>query len=147
PIDVVSTFLGAHAFPPEMSRERYIDCIINEMIPRVVEEKLAEFCDVFCDEGYFSADESRRILEGGQHAGLKAKIHTDQYSAIEGARVAVEMGVVSADHLNYTDRATMRALQDAGVVGVVTPVLDFAVKHPRPFDARAMLDEGLAIAL
>lgn len=147
PIDVVSTFLGAHAFPPELPREAYVQLIIDEMIPRVADEKLATFCDVFCDEGYFSADESRRILEAGQRAGLLPKMHTEQYSAIGGAQVAAELRVVSADHLNYADRAAIHALRDAGVVGVVTPVLDFAVKHPRPFDARAMLDEGLTIAL
>jgi imidazolonepropionase len=147
PVDVLSTFLGAHAFPTDMARERYIDLIIEEMTPSVAAQQLAEFCDVFCDEGYFTAAEARRILEAGRAAGLKPKIHTDQYSAIEGSRMAADLGVVSADHLNYTDRAMMRRLADAGITGVVTPALDFAVRHAHPFDARAMLDEGMCLAL
>jgi imidazolonepropionase len=147
PADIVSTFLGAHAFPGDMPRDMYISMIIDEMIPRVAEQRLAEFCDVFCDEGYFTAPESRRILMAGRKAGLKSKIHTDQYSAIEGSRMAVELGVISADHLNYTDRATMCRFAEAGITGVVTPVLDFAVRHPRPFDARAMVGEGMTLAL
>ncbi|MBI3734479.1 MAG: imidazolonepropionase [Chloroflexi bacterium] len=147
PVDIVSTFLGAHAFPREHSHGRYVDMVVHEMIPQVAERALAEFCDVFCDDGYFSANESRRILEAGRAAGLKPKIHADQYAAIEGSAVAAQAGVVSADHLNYTTRADMQRLAEAGVVGVVTPALDFAVRHPRPFDARAMLAEGLTLAL
>jgi len=147
PVDVVSTFLGAHDFPRAAPRERYVESIIHEMIPRVAEQKLAEFCDVFCDDGYYTVEQSRRILEAGLAAGLKPKIHADQYSAIGASEMAAELGMVSADHLNYTERSAMRKLAEAGVVGVVTPVLDFAVKHPRPFDARAMLAEGLTLAL
>jgi imidazolonepropionase len=147
PVDVISTFLGAHAFPDDMPRERYLDLIVQEMIPRVAAQGLAEFCDVFCDEGYFTAAESRRILAAGRDAGLKPKIHTDQYSFIEGSRIAAELGVTSADHLNFTGRAEMRRLAEAGVIGVVTPVLDFAVRHGHPFDARAMLSEGMTLAL
>jgi imidazolonepropionase len=147
PVDVVSTFLGAHDFPRDAPRERYVESILHEMIPQVAEQKLAEFCDVFCDDGYYTVAEARRILEAGLAAGLKPKIHADQYSAIGATEMAADLGVVSADHLNYTERGAMRKLAGAGVVGVVTPVLDFAVKHPRPFDARAMLAEGMTLAL
>jgi imidazolonepropionase len=147
PVDIVSTFLGAHDFPREVSREHYLDCVLHEMIPRVAEQKLAEFCDVFCDEGYYTVEEARRILEAGRAAGLKPKIHTDQYAQIGGADLAADVGAVSADHLNYTPRPTMRRLAEAGVVGVLMPIIDFAVSHPRPFDARAMMDEGLTLAL
>jgi imidazolonepropionase len=147
PVDLISTFLGAHAFPRETPREKYVDLVINEMIPRVAENHLARFCDVFCDEGYFSAAEARRILHAGRDAGLAPKIHADQYSAIGASTLAAEIGAVSADHLNHTDRAAMRELARAGVVGVLTPVLDFAVQHPRPPDARAALDEGMTLAL
>jgi imidazolonepropionase len=147
PVDVVSTFLGAHAFPDELSHERYLDVVVEEMLPLVAERRLAEFCDVFCDEGYFSADDSRRILEAGRRAGLKPKIHADQYSSIGAAQVAVDVGAISADHLNFTEHALMRALAGAGVVGVVTPALDFAVQHPRPTDARAMFAAGMLLAL
>jgi imidazolonepropionase len=147
PVDIASTFLGAHDFPPEMPRDRYIAQLIGEMIPRVAEEGLAEFCDVYCDEGYYTVEESRRILEAGRAAGLAPKIHTDAYSAIGGAAMAAELGVVSADHLNYAAPADFRLLAQAGVTGVVMPALDWAVSHPRPFDARAMLAEGLPLAL
>jgi imidazolonepropionase len=147
PVDIVSTFLGAHAFPPELPRERYVDLVVNEMLPRVAEAKLAEFCDVFCDEGYFTLAQTRRVLEAGRAAGLKLKAHVDQYSALGGSELAAEMKLVSADHLNHTPRPTMQRLAEAGVVGVLMPSIDFAVKHPRPFDARALLAAGLSIAL
>jgi imidazolonepropionase len=146
-VDVISTFLGAHAFPRDTPRERYVDSIVHEMIPRVAEAKLAEFCDVFCDEGYYTVAEARQILEAGLEAGLKPKIHADQYSAMGASELAAALGAVSADHLNYAEREAMRKLAGAGVVGVVTPALDFAVQHPRPFDARAMIEEGMTLAL
>ena len=147
PVDIVSTFLGAHAFPPELERERYVDLVIHEMVPRVAAEGLAEFCDVYCDDGYFTLDQTRRILEAGRAAGLKLKAHVDQYAPLGGADLAAELGLVSADHLNYTERPSMRRLAAAGVTGVLMPVIDFAVRHPRPFDARAMLAEGMTLAL
>ncbi len=147
PVDIVSTFLGAHAFPPEVSRERYAEIIINDMIPQVAAEGLAEFCDVFCDEEYYTVSQARRILEAGRAAGLKPKIHADQYSAIGASELAAEIGAVSADHLNFAGRDSLRKLAKAGVVGVVTPALDFAVQHPKPFDARAMLAEGMFLAI
>jgi imidazolonepropionase len=147
PVDIISTFLGAHDFPPEVPRERYVAQLIDEMIPCVAEEGLAEFCDVYCDDGYYTVEESRRILQAGRAAGLKPKIHTDAYSAIGGAAMAAEQGVVSADHLNFAAPADFRKLAEAGVTGVVMPALDWAVSHVRPFDARAMLAEGLPLAL
>jgi imidazolonepropionase len=147
PVDVVSTFLGAHDFPRDVPRERYVDVVIGEMIPRVADEGLAEFCDVYCDDGYYTVEQSRRILEAGLRAGLRPKIHVDAYSDIGGAAMAAELGVVSADHLNYTGRAAMQKLAEADVIGVVMPALDFAVRHTRPFDARAMMAEGLTLAL
>ena len=147
PIDVVSTFLGAHEFPDDMPRARYLDLVIHEMLPAVAAEHLAEFNDVYCDEGYYTVAESRRILESGAALGLGIKIHTDAYSHIGGSRLAAELGARSADHLNYTAPAEYALLRDAGVIGVVMPGLDFAVRHARPFDARAMLDAGVTLAL
>jgi imidazolonepropionase len=147
PVDVISTFLGAHAIPPETTRRRYTDQVVGEMIPHVAEQGLATFCDVYCDEGYFTVDDSRRILEAGLEAGLAAKIHADAYSSSGGCDLAVELGAVSADHLNHTDGVTMRRMAERGVVGVVMPALDFAVAHPRPFDAREMLASGMTLAL
>ncbi len=147
PADVVNTFLGAHDFPPDLPRERYIDLIIHEMIPAVAAGGLAEFCDVYCDDGYYTVAESRRILEAGRAAGLRPKIHTDAYSDIGGAHMAAELGVVSADHLNYTTPAAARRLADAGAVGVVMPALDWAVAHSHPFDAPMLAGQGLTLAL
>lgn len=147
PVDLVSTFLGAHDFPPEMARERYVEVIIHEMLPQVAEQRLAEFCDVFCDEGYYSLDQTRRILEAARAHALKLKLHADQYSQLGGSELAAELRLVSVDHLNYTERATMRRLAEAGVVGVLMPLIDFAVQHPRPFEARAMMDAGMTLAL
>lgn len=147
PIDVVSTFLGAHAVPPGTTRSAYAAQVADEMVPAAAEQGVARFCDVYCDEGYFTVAESRRILEAGLAAGLGAKVHADAYSASGGALLAADLGAVSADHLNHTDRAGMERLAAADVVGVVMPALDFAVAHTRPFDARAMLEAGMTIAL
>ena len=147
PLDIISTFLGAHAFPPELSRKAYVDLVVSEMIPAIGQRSLAEFCDVYCDEGYFTVTDSVEILDAARQAGLKLKIHTDQYSALGGSALAAELGVVSADHLNYTHRENARLMAEAGVVGVLMPLIDFAVEHPHPFDARMFLEEGLSIAL
>jgi imidazolonepropionase len=147
PVDVTSTFLGAHDFPPEISRKDYIEILVREMIPKVAETGLAGACDVYCDDGYYSVEESAKILEVGRAAGLVPKIHTDAYSQIGGSDLAADMRMLSADHLNYTTRAQMKKLAQAGVIGVVMPGLDFAVQHTRPFDARAMLEEGMTLAL
>ncbi len=153
PIDMVSTFLGAHDFPPEIdrtqkaAREHYIETLIQEMIPEVAESGLAEFCDIYCDDGYYTAEESLRILAAGIEHGLGAKIHTDAYSGIGGSRMAAKLPAISADHLNYTSPEEMAALAAAGVVGVILPALDFAVAHPRPVDPRPMFAAGMTLAL
>ncbi|KQL43934.1 imidazolonepropionase [Brevibacillus choshinensis] len=147
PVDIVSTFLGAHGWPRNLSKEMYISVLIEEMIPWVRELGLAQACDVWCDDGHFTVEESARILEAGMNAGLAPKIHTDAYSYIGGSDLAADMGMASADHLNYTPERVMRNLADAGVTGVLMPALDFAVKHPRPFNARALIDSGMTVAL
>lgn len=147
PVDIVSTFLGAHDFPMEFSRQGYLDLLICEMIPQVAEENLAEFCDVYCDEGYYNVVETQRILETGLQYGMKPKIHVDAYANIGGSTLAAELQAVSADHLNFTSQREIELLVSAGVVGVVMPGLDFAVHHPHPFKGRQMLDQGLTLAL
>ena len=145
--DIVSTFLGAHAYPPEMEQGKYLDLILHEMLPRVAEEKLAEFCDVYIDKGYFNLAHTRQILETARKAGFKLKLHADQYSNLGGGELAADMKIVSADHLNYTTGETMEKLASSEVVGVLMPMIDFAVQHPKPFSARAMLERGMTIAL
>ncbi len=146
-IDIVSTFMGAHDFPPDRPREAYVDQVIDEMIPRVAEEGLAGFCDVFCEEGYYSVEQSRRILEAGRAAGLAPKIHADQYSDLGGGDLAADLSAVSADHLNFTRAAGLERMAAAGVVAVLMPLIDFAVGHPKPIRARAWVDAGLEIGL
>ncbi|MDN3017920.1 imidazolonepropionase [Paenibacillus sp. BSR1-1] len=147
PIDVLNTFLGAHGFPENLTKAEYLFKIVNEMIPQVGERGLAEFCDVWCDEGYFTAAESEVILKAGLQYGMKPKIHADAYSYIGGSDLAAEMKMVSIDHLNYTPIEVMEKLAEANVTGVLMPALDFAVAHKRPFEARRMLDLGMNIAL
>lgn len=147
PVDIVGTFLGAHGWPDNIPKEVYMSVLIEEMIPWISGLGLAAYCDVWCDDGHFTAAESERILRAAADAGLKSKIHTDAYSYVGGSDLAAEMKMVSADHLNYTPPAVMRKLADAGVPGVLMPALDFAVRHPRPFDARTMIDSGMTVAL
>jgi imidazolonepropionase len=146
-VDVVSTFLGAHEFPPEMGPGEYVQLILDEMIPAVQASGLADFIDVYCDAGYYDLGQTRRILEAGAAAGLRLKIHVDAYANIGGSDLAAELSVVSADHLNYTTASQARRLAAAGVIGVVMPALDFAVAHTQPFDARGLMAAGLDLAL
>ncbi len=147
PLDVISTYLGAHAIPDGIAPEKYVQQIVGEQIPAVVSQGIAEFCDVYVEDGYFDPQQARRILQAASAAGLKLKIHADQYSRLGAAELAAEMGAVSADHLNYTDTNGMEKLAEAGVVGVLMPLIDFAVQHPHPFDVPAMRRAGLTLAL
>lgn len=147
PVDLVSTLMAAHAFPSGQPDESmWVDTIVEEIIPAAVELG-AEFNDVFCDDGYFDVEQARRVLEAGGEAGLPPKIHADQYARLGAARLAAELGVVSADHLNRTTDADLEALAEAGVVGVLMPLIDFAVAHPEPVDGRRWARAGLAIGL
>jgi len=150
PIDVISTLMAAHDFPPgttESERDAYVESIVEEMIPAAAEDGGAEFNDVFCDEGFFTVDQARRVLEAGLMAGLKPKIHTDQYSHLGGAGLAADLAVVSADHLNLATDGDLVRLAEAGVTGVLMPLIDFAVAHPTPVDARRWVTTGLPIGL
>jgi imidazolonepropionase len=147
PIELAGTFLGAHALPPDQPRERYLRSVVEEMIPLVAEEGLAEFCDAFCEEGYFTLDETRQVLEAGKAHGLKPKLHLDQYSHTGAARMAAELPCVSVDHLNFTPPEDVRRLAEAGVIGVVMAAIDFAVAHPRPIAVRELLAQGLTLGI
>lgn len=147
PIDIVSTFLGAHGWPDDIPREKYIDTLIEEMIPWVAKLELAKFCDIWCDDGHYTAKECERILQAARDVGIEPKIHTDAYSYIGGSDLAADMKMISADHLNYTPRSVLNKLAKANVPGVLLPAIDFAVNHPKPFDPRSMIEEGMNIAL
>jgi len=147
PIDLKSTFLGAHGWPVDMPKQKYMDLLINCMIPAVGGHKLAEFCDVWCDDGYYTAKESEMILKAGRAAGLEPRIHTDAYSYIGGSDLAADIKMMSADHLNYVPLSAVKKLAAAKVPGVLLPGTDFAVNHPKPFNPRPMIEEGMVIAL
>lgn len=147
PIDISSTFLGAHGWAPDMEKEAYMEMLVEEMIPLVGESGLAEACDIWCDEGHYEKEECRRILEAGCAHGLEPKIHAGAYSYVGGEDLAAEMKMYSADHLNYTPVAALKKLAAAGVTGVVLPGIDFAVNHPRFFDPRPMYEAGLELGM
>lgn len=148
PVDIVSTFMGAHAIPAEYRQnpERYVDCVIHEMIPRVAQEKLAEFCDVFCERGVFTVDQSEQILLAGKEAGLVPKLHADEIESMGGAELAARVGAISADHLLKASDAGIEALSAAGVVAVLLPGTAFFLMAPFA-DARKMIDRGVPVAL
>jgi imidazolonepropionase len=148
-VEIVPTFLGAHEVPDEF-RERHndsIDLVIHEMIPAVAQRRLARFADVFCEGHVFNADESRRVLSAAAAAGLRPKIHADQLTASGGAEVAVELGAVSADHLEFTPPALFERLRKSGVVPVLLPGADFFIRAAKYADARAMIAAGLPVAI
>jgi len=149
PIDLVPTFLGAHAIPKEFKndRERYVELLIEEMIPRVAQEGLAEFCDVFCEEKAFSLEESRKILEGGKKYGLKPKIHADQLSPGKGAELAAEVDAFSADHLEYISQTGMERMAEKNVTAVLLPGASFFLSMQIYPPAREMIRKGLAVSL
>ncbi len=149
PIDIAATFMGAHEVPIEhrSNRVRYIDLVVDEMIPAVVAAGLAEWCDVFCETGIFTADESRRILVAGQRAGLKARIHADELGASGGSQVAAAVGARSADHLIFVPPDGIAAMSRAGVVATLLPTAAFYLKLGRFAPARALIDAGVAVAL
>lgn len=147
PIDISSTFLGAHGWAPEMTKESYMDMLIKDMIPEVGKSGLAEACDIWCDAGHYEAEECRKILEAGREHGMEPKIHAGAYSYIGGEDLAAEMKMYSADHLNYTPVSALEKLAKSGVAGVVLPGIDFAVNHPLFFDPRPMYEAGLELGM
>jgi imidazolonepropionase len=149
PIDIVPTFLGAHTVPKEFREERarYVDFLTEEMIPQVAQERLAEFCDVFCEEKAFTLEESRRILGTGKRYGLKPKIHADQLSSGGGAELAAEVDAYSADHLEYASPEGIKQMAEKGVTAVLLPGASFFLSMEKYPPARAMIEQGVAVAL
>ena len=149
PLRFVPTFLGAHDVPEEYRARRaaYVELIINEMLPRVAAEKLAEYCDVFCEEQVFTTDEAWRILSAARCQGLGLRLHADQLSLSGGAQLAAELGATTADHLEHTDAAGIAALKGANVQPVLLPGSVYALGSTRYGAARAMIDAGLALVL
>ena len=145
-VRVVPTFLGAHTVPPEYQgrSDEYVTLIVEEMLPSFV--GLARFCDVFCEREAFTVEQSRRILSRAKELGYQLKLHADQLSPSGGAKLAAELGAVSADHLDYASDADLDALRDAGVVATLLPGCSYTLRSPYP-PARRFLDHGLHVAL
>jgi imidazolonepropionase len=149
PLEVVPTFLGAHAIPREdrESPERYVHLVINEMLPRVAKENLAEFCDVFCERGYFDLEQSREILIAAKKLGLNLRMHADQLTNSGGAKLAAELKAATADHLEKTEGQGIAAMKSAGVQPVLLPGSVYGLGstcYPR---AREMIEAGLAVVI
>ena len=149
PIDVVATFLGAHEVPVEFRERRadYVDLVVDEMIPEVAGAGLAEWCDVFCEDGVFTPGESLRILEAGLAAGLKPRIHADELAASGGSAVAARIGARSADHLIFVPPAGIAAMASAGVTATLLPNAAFYLKLGRFAPARDFIAASVPVAL
>jgi len=148
PIPIRSTFLGAHTFPLEFKENHrgYIDLIINEMLPVVVKEKLADYIDVFCETGFFSPEETETICKAGTSYGLKAKIHANQLNFSGGVETGIKLGAVSVDHLETVNGDIINKLAKSETIGTLLPTAAFFLRMPfQP--ARQMIDTGCAIAL
>ena len=149
PIELSPTFLGAHEVPVEYRTRRhgYVDLIVAEMIPAVAREHLAEWCDVFCEKGVFTPDETREILTAARSAGMKLRLHADELAASGGSHVAAEMGARSADHLIFVDEAAAHKLAAAGVAATLLPIASFYLKLGRFAPARMLIHRNVAVAL
>jgi imidazolonepropionase len=145
---IVPTFIGAHAVPPEFegNKPAYVDMVVNEMIPYIGRKRLAAFCDVFCEQGYFDLEESGRILNEGKAAGMAPKIHAEELHPLGGAQLAASVQAVSADHLEHITDDGIAALKDANVVATLLPGVSFFLNHGYA-PARKLIDAGVAVAI
>lgn len=147
PLETVATFLGAHAVPAELDRETYLKLVVDEMIPGVARERLAKFCDVFCERNYFDPDSARRVAEAARRNKMRMRMHVDQLTNGGGAVLAAELGAATADHLEQTDADGIAALARANVQPVLLPGSVYALGAKTYPNARAMIEAGLALVL
>ena len=149
PVELSPTFMGAHEVPVEYRTRRhaYVDLIVSDMIPAVARERLAEWCDVFCEKGVFTPDESREILTAARSAGMKLRLHADELAASGGSHLAAELGARSADHLIFVDEAGAHKLAAAGVAATLLPIASFYLKLGRFAPARMLIHRNVAVAL
>ncbi|RPI74769.1 MAG: imidazolonepropionase [Desulfobacteraceae bacterium] len=147
-LDVIPTFLGAHAVPAEFRAdpEKYVELMVQEMIPAVAQQGLARFCDIFCEQGVFSIEQSRKILQAAQARGLKLKIHADEVHDLGGAGLAADLKAVSAEHLLAAGEEHLKAMAKAGTIAVLLPVTAYSLRKPYA-EARSMIAWGLPVAL
>ena len=149
PLSIKATFLGAHALPPEFrdNREGYLRLVVEEMLPRIADEGLADYMDVFCEKGFFTVAETERLMEAGARYGLRAKIHTNQFHSLGGIEAAVKHRALSVDHLEVLTEAEIALLRDSDTMPTLLPTAPFFINDEHYPPARQMLDAGLPIAL
>jgi imidazolonepropionase len=149
PIDIVPTFLGAHAIPPEFkdNSDDYVDLIIKEMLPKIVEENLAEFCDVFCEKGIFTIQQTRKIIQAAKEMGLKPQIHIDEIYDTDGASLAVEIGAIQTGHLLKSNDNGLKAMAKAKTIATLLPGTPFCLMLQDYAPARKMIDMEVPLAL
>ena len=149
PIDIVPTFLGAHAFPPEYSDNHngYVELLCNEMIPEVGKQGIAKYCDVFCENGYFTVNQSKQILETAKDYGMIPRLHADEFKDSGAAKLAGEIGAISADHLMAVSDSGIQSLSSEGVTATLLPGTTFFLGSNSYAPARKLLDAGISIAL
>jgi len=149
PVDIVSTYMGAHAIPPEFkgNTKSYMDFMFEKVMPYVADNKLAEFVDIFCEEGVFSPEESKLIMQKARTLGFKLKIHADEIVPLQGAELAAEMNAASADHLLAASDKGIKDMAKAGVTAVVLPGTSFYLMLGKYAQARKMIDEGVRVAI
>ena len=147
-ISIRSTFLGAHALPPEFKERRaeYIDLLCNRMMPYIAKRRLAQFCDVFCEVGYFSVEESRKILEQARTHGLALKLHADEFNSIGGTQLAAQLQAASVDHLERISDDAIAGLRHGNTVAVLLPGVSFFLRNPYA-PARKLIDAGVPVAI
>jgi imidazolonepropionase len=148
PIDLAITFMGAHAIPDEFENnpDKYVDLVVNKMLPAITKEGGAEFCDIFCDQGAFTIDQSRNILQEAKNLGFKIKLHADEIAAIGAAELAAELSAISADHLLKVSDKGLEKMAENNVIPVLLPMTAFSLKEDYA-PARKMIEMGLSVAL
>ena len=144
-VDIVSTFMGAHAIPSSYkdNPRKFIDLIIGEMIPEVEKKKLAKFCDVFCEKGVFTVEDSREILEAGLKHGLLPKVHADEIESLGGAELAAEVGCITADHLVAASDKGIDMMAEKGVIANLLPATSFNLQTGKFAKAKKMIEKGV----
>jgi imidazolonepropionase len=147
-MDIVPTFLGAHAIPPEFkdNADGYVDLICTRILPYIAQRKLAKFCDAFCEQDYFSLDQCRKIFEKAKSLGMNIKIHADQLTQMGASTLAAEMGACSADHLEHIDDVGIAAIKKSGTIATILPGVSFFLHSAYP-PARKMIEAGLPLAI
>jgi imidazolonepropionase len=147
-VTIKATFLGAHALPKEFNgnKDGYMNLVINEMLPKVAEEKLVDYVDIFCEEGYFTVDDTKKLLKEANKFGIKAKTHVNQFNAIGGVKASVDLGALSVDHLEEMNEEDFKALQNSDCMPTILPACSFFLGIPYG-TAKEMMERGLPVAL